>query len=74
MGLEAKSLWINVKDQKPACDQCCYVCNDRFGTSIFEAIYSKDDDYFWQVDANRVQSVPIDVTHWFAKPDVPVNW
>lgn len=64
--------WISVKRKKPeAAYDTCLVTNERYGTQIFQALYRKDDDVFYNFDPNTRDHYPLDVTHWMSVGCLP---
>lgn len=65
--------WISVKERKPNTDLCCLVCNNRWNSHPFKAIYDKVYDVF-RLDYSEMREQPcLDVTHWVEITFVPLE-
>ncbi len=65
--------WINVKDEKPKTDLCCWGSNVRAGTNIWKCIYIKNWDVFRLDNPEVYEHPPIDITHWIEIPKVELE-
>lgn len=63
--------WISIKESKPKDYTVCLVCNNRYGLTVFWALYIEKPDCFQMVDPERNEHAILDVTHWIEIPKVP---